>query len=248
MRTLAFGNVRVFSESDSRSVGIRACNLKTGSNPFELYLNKYFRFIPDFNFYESTKDDGREIRLSARWLWFSANIRVWSLPARENGTRFDDRDRLWGWCSVGNSIQCGFGRKRHHVDVPFVSFQSVRREVLSMDRSRTVWVDKKGLEDYTKRVAAEQANSATFGYRYEMLNGRVQLVKATVRVERHVVRRTWLPFRINKDAICVTFSSEVGPERGSWKGGVTGCGWTMKRGESAVQCLRRMERERRFER
>ena len=36
---------------------------------------------------------------------------------------------------------------------------------------------------------------------------------------------------------------EVGEQSGSWKGGVIGTGYTMKRGETAEMTLRRMEVE-----
>jgi len=44
----------------------------------------------------------------------------------------------------------------------------------------------------------------------------------------------------------VKFSDEVGERTGSWKGGVIGTGSEMRPGESPEQCLRRMERERKF--
>ena len=37
-----------------------------------------------------------------------------------------------------------------------------------------------------------------------------------------------------------------GERNGSWKGGVLGCGWDMLKGETPLDTLRRMERERRF--
>jgi hypothetical protein len=39
---------------------------------------------------------------------------------------------------------------------------------------------------------------------------------------------------------------EVGEEAGSWKGGVLGCGYTLLPNETPLQCLRRMEKERKF--
>jgi hypothetical protein len=49
-----------------------------------------------------------------------------------------------------------------------------------------------------------------------------------------------------RTSIEVGFDDEVGERTGSWKGGTIGCGYDMLPDESAVQCLRRMERERKF--
>jgi hypothetical protein len=46
--------------------------------------------------------------------------------------------------------------------------------------------------------------------------------------------------------IDVNFDKEVGKKKGSWKGGVTGCGYKMRKSESPLECLRRMEKERKF--
>jgi hypothetical protein len=41
-------------------------------------------------------------------------------------------------------------------------------------------------------------------------------------------------------------TGEVGERTGSWKGGTIGCGYTMLEGETPLQTLRRMEKERKF--
>lgn len=91
-----------------------------------------------------------------------------------------------------------------------------------------------------------------FPYTYTLRSGEVQNITATVTVEEREWRWRWFkwlpyPRQISK-TISVNFSEEVGEERGSWKGGTTGCGYSMLKGETAEQALRRMEKERRFER
>ena len=44
----------------------------------------------------------------------------------------------------------------------------------------------------------------------------------------------------------VNFSDEVGERSGSWKGGTLGCGYDLLKNETMEQCLRRMEKERKF--
>lgn len=90
-------------------------------------------------------------------------------------------------------------------------------------------------------------------YSYRLESGDLQIRAATVRVERRSLCWHGIPFRwlrwpsAVKTAIWVEFADEVGERTGSWKGGVMACGWGMLAGESPEACLRRMERERKFE-
>ncbi len=90
----------------------------------------------------------------------------------------------------------------------------------------------------------------TFDYAYTLRSGEVQHRKADVYVDRREWRRKfikWQPFFAKKrQSISFTFDDEVGEQTGSWKGGVLGCGYDMKRGETAEQCFRRMEREHKW--
>ena len=90
----------------------------------------------------------------------------------------------------------------------------------------------------------------TFPYTYVLKNGTVQKRTATVSVERRAWRPRafqWTPlFEKSRTSIDVTFDDEVGEKSGSWKGGCIGCGYEMEARETAEQCLRRMERERKF--
>jgi len=75
-------------------------------------------------------------------------------------------------------------------------------------------------------------------------------VNATISVEE----REWRPlgcmwtklFAKTRKSIVVSFSDEVGREKGSYKGGVLGCSYDMKPGETPYQCLKRMEGERKW--
>lgn len=94
-----------------------------------------------------------------------------------------------------------------------------------------------------KRLTPEE----THPYRYTLRDGTVQERTATIYVEARAWWRPWPPFYRPRRSINVDFSGEVGERTGSWKGGVLGCGYDMKRGETPLQTLRRMERERRFD-
>lgn len=83
-------------------------------------------------------------------------------------------------------------------------------------------------------------------YRYVLRSGEVQERMATIKVEQRRWTRWWLPWRKVSRYIDIEFSGEVGERSGSWKGGVLGCSYNMLPNELAVDCLRRMERERTF--
>lgn len=86
----------------------------------------------------------------------------------------------------------------------------------------------------------------TAPYRYKLRSGKVQRRTATFRVIEQEWRRWWLPYKMVWRGIDVQFDEEVGERSGSWKGGTVGCGYELLPGETPVQCLRRMERERKF--
>lgn len=93
--------------------------------------------------------------------------------------------------------------------------------------------------------------TAQYPYAYRLKSGEVQRVTATVKVEEREWRpwlTMWCPiFRKISRTIAVDFSGEVGERAGSWKGGTVGCGYELlSYYESPLECLRRMERERKF--
>lgn len=99
----------------------------------------------------------------------------------------------------------------------------------------------------------EIIKNETFPYKYVCDSGTVQDdINATIKTTEMEWRQRWLKwtklFAKVSRSIDVSFDNEVGSERGSWKGGTIGCSYTLKVGETPYDCLKRMERERRFER
>lgn len=114
-------------------------------------------------------------------------------------------------------------------------------------------------ETYKKRLPWKEAQQIkeklgiweeTYPYKYVLKSGEVQERTATVTVDEMEWRFRWfkwLPlFRKIRKSISIRFSGEVGEETGSWKGGTTGCGYDLLPNETPEQCLRRMEKERKF--
>lgn len=232
-----------------RSIGIRSSNRKTFNQTFEASLSRYWALL-DFHIYEAGREaGGNEYRLSFRLLWLTLNIHLCN--GKRRGGEAEQESKRWGWyCMDRRSIILNWARRSKTFDFPIVSLIFQRHEILSMSRNRIVYVVPRCgvLSEWEDRKEIVAQHSAQFPYRYECLNGEIQDVIATINVERRVWRRKWTPFKHVSESIDVHFSEEVGPERGSWKGGCIGCGHTLKPKETAIQCLRRMERERRFER
>lgn len=121
--------------------------------------------------------------------------------------------------------------------VPFVGSWEEKREGRELDHRG------QPLKEPDGRLIEE------FPYRYVLRSGEVQERTARVSVERR--RRKlkwlrWLPFARTSHSIDVAFSDEVGERTGSWKGGTVGCGYTLREGETARECLYRMQEERKF--
>jgi hypothetical protein len=91
----------------------------------------------------------------------------------------------------------------------------------------------------------------THPYSYVLNSGEVQNVNATIKVEEREWRLHWfhwLPISKKRKIIDVEFDNEVGEGIYSWKGGTIGCDYEMKPKESPFECLKRMEKERKFTR
>lgn len=69
-------------------------------------------------------------------------------------------------------------------------------------------------------------------------------------VESREWRPKWLTwtkrFAVKREYIEISFKQEVGKGKGSWKGGCIGCSYNLLPGETPEECIRRMEKERKF--
>ena len=129
-------------------------------------------------------------------------------------------------------------------------WQHVRHDILIQDKTWRRVSERFGPGDEDAPWNWTDKYQEQHPYTYTLKNGKVQNVTATIGVEEREWRWrwfTWLPWprKIHR-TIEVKFSDEVGERSGSWKGGCVGCGYDMKSGESPLECLRRMEKERVF--
>lgn len=132
----------------------------------------------------------------------------------------------------------------------------------SYDHCEIEFINKEGVfvrelkGDWKVCNAYKEANQKeeVYPYKYTLRSGEIQERTATVTANRYTHWQRWFglgkyklsPKRV-RTSIWITFSDEVGEATGSWKGGTTGCGYGLLPKETMEQCLRRMERERRFD-
>lgn len=150
----------------------------------------------------------------------------------------------WGLSTCDNSVHVSWGHRSKCFDVPWSTWVRVSQEVRRADGS---WVPYVGIWERGKQQDGRHVE--THSYRYMLQSGEVQERTATIYVERE--RRKLkllrlLPFARTTHYIEVQFSDEVGERSGSWKGGTIGCAYEMRPDETPRECLKRMERDRKF--
>lgn len=164
---------------------------------------------------------------------------IWFYPLN-NVNEYRSTDRWW--------------QKNHSYYFPWtLDWHST--ELLAQDCNTVVWCEQHGhrlkLKGYEEQQAKQKSVSETVPYRYVRKSGEVQERLATYYVERREWRARWWPLIRRKKirtSLAVNFSDEVGEGTGSWKGGCTGCGTDLSPNETPLDALRRMERERKFDR
>lgn len=170
-----------------------------------------------------------------------------------------DREPAYGFYTIDQSIVFRWGKFYKSWQFPFVSLNWERTQVLDNDAGKVLWeesveskkIDKEVGVDWFKRHDEKEeiinTVAQTYDYQYVLKSGKIQKRKATIWVERMIWGRKWAPFlKYVKTYVDVKFNEEVGERTGSWKGGCLQCSTELKRGESPLSALKRMEKERRF--
>lgn len=158
-------------------------------------------------------------------------------------------------CSDG---QTSFGVVFYHVDSGFPTevwirgwksfdfpwaFNFWKREVLHKSGWRK---EERGDDFWDKEKWKNDIVLESHPYTYTLKSGEKQERIATIYQEKRYWRRWFNLHTKCKHFIEIEFSDEVGERSGSWKGGCIGCGYEVRKGETALECLRRMEKERTF--
>ncbi len=156
--------------------------------------------------------------------------------------------------TVPDSVHFGWGDKTRLFYMPW-SWEHYRTSYLLPDgQSWAHFIDKKmkhlkGIERLDLQNSTERWKEV-HSYQYTLNSGEVQDRIATIEVSESEFRRRWLMwcplFARVKRWMDFEFSQEVGERSGSWKGGCIASSYELKDGETPLQCLRRMEKERTF--
>lgn len=199
-------------------------------------------------------DDRGHFTLHIHLIWPNIYLRLPFLPRRAPK---DDMLDSWGFSLSSDSwsdIHLNWGARTKIVHMPW-ALEFYRKSVLAKDGT---WLHDMaparlgGLRNWQEFCDEVEASGhrETHPYTYTLRNGTVQERTATITVEEYEWRRRWLQWskmlRLVRRSINVEFSDEVGERTGSWKGGTIGCSYEMKPGETPLDTLRRMEREREF--
>lgn len=140
---------------------------------------------------------------------------------------------------IPNHIWIRKGFKGSTINFPWAK-KFWKREVFTKDgwvQGEDFWDEDKWKNKIVKEI---------YPYNYTLKSGNIQKRTAEIYQEKRYWRN-W--FKLNtycRKIIEVTFNDEVGERSGSWKGGTIGCGYEMKKGETPLDTLRRMEKERKF--
>jgi hypothetical protein len=197
-------------------------------------------------------DEDRDWSLHLHVGWPNIYLKLPFMPRRSTRDQMMDQ---WGFSFERDCIHLNWGEHTKIVHMPWALdwhrtsilmkdgqwwHETRRKPAPQVGVGRDGWVSHSDLPRWSK----------TLPYRYLLRSGEWQERTATIGVEEREWRRRawrWLPmFRKISRSIHVEFSDEVGERSGSWKGGTIGCGYELLRDETPEECLRRMERDRKF--
>jgi len=216
------------------------------------YLVFYFRWGFDISFEICGYFDDRP-RINLDLFFFNLTL---ILPFHNKGWESECDCPKWGisyhsnmiWIHLGGKGNMNGGSKWYTIHMPW-DRTWVRTSMLKKDGT---WEDetRKNKKNIHRSEWDDQWYTEFHPYTYILKSGEVQNRTARVRVSEREWRMRWLVnvplFRKIRRTIDVEFDDEVGERSGSWKGGTIGCGYDLKPNEDLIECLRRMEKERKF--
>jgi hypothetical protein len=220
-----------------------------------IYESKYviFYFTPGFDIsFEICGYFDNRPRINLELFFFSLTL---IFPFRNKWTDECDPPK-WGiayhnetlWINRGGKGN-GHGRNKWWSFYSPFSLQWIKTSALRKDGT---WEHetKKDRKDLYRDEWRDVLWNETHPYIYTLKSGEIQNRQATIEVREREWRWhwfKWLPLtKTISKTIEIKFDDEIGEETGSWKGGVTGCGYILLPNETPLECLRRMEIERKF--
>lgn len=189
-------------------------------------------------------------RINLDLIFFNLTI---ILPFRNKWTDECDSPK-WGmaihnntfWLYKGGKGNMNGGNNWWTWNIPFITKEWVRTSILLKDHTWEHETPGLSKSFYNQEWKDSQAS---WEYNYtDSYDGEV--IPTTI----YVVEREWRPkwltwtrlFSETNKIIDVHFSKECGNRKGNWKGGTLGCSYKILPGETPLDCLKRMEKERKF--
>jgi hypothetical protein len=217
---------------------------------YNMYKTNWIEFTPKFSHFSLTYDvagyfDERPL-IHACLGW--GNLFV-HLPIKTG--RIECESPRYGVYYLDQNLVFCLGKKNKFFPMPW-SLHWVRTSALRKDCVGWEHETRGNKKNFWNKKWENVLWIEKYPFKYVKKNGEVQNRIATVKVEEKEWRWrcfTWFNFpkKISR-TIIVNFDGEIGEGAGTWKGGVVGCGYEIKDGETPLDCLRRMEREREFNR
>jgi len=188
---------------------------------------------------------------------------VFKMPWKSKRFPYGDCDApTWGiqihdntlWIMKGGEGNMNGGGKWWTWDIPYFTKVHVRHDVEcdigedGVPDIRMISYDKLNhRKDYLPLEQNEYVNKHHYVYT-DSYDGKK--VNATYWVEEREWRPKWFlkvdKWKQVKRYIEIVFDKGVGSEKESWKGGVIGCSYDLLPGETPEECIKRMEREKKF--
>lgn len=150
------------------------------------------------------------------------------------------------WIYKGGKGNGKGGNKWWTWDIPFFTKEWFRTSVLLKDDT---WEHEtpKIRKNFYETEWKQKQKSWTYDYT-DSYDGAV--IPTTIYVHEREWRPKWLMwtklFAFTRRTIDIDFSKECGKRKGSWKGGTIGCSYELLPNEEPLDCLKRMEKERKF--
>ena len=179
--------------------------------------------------------------------WHSIIILPWICEDKDAGWR---EEKKYGVSIHGNTVFWHWGYDLKGWDIPFVSYGTAVRwdryvGPKEFDDRRSNWETHPHKTRYTGGCEAPTIWACNYTDPYDGM-----IVPCKFWVEEMEWRPKWLKwtklFAKKRRFIEVEFSAEMGPRKGSWKGGTIGCGFKMLPGECPTETMARMQREYTF--
>ena len=189
---------------------------------------------------------------------------VFKMPWKSKRFPYGDCDApQWGiaihdntfWIYRGGDGNLGGGSKWWTWNLPFFTWEHIRRDVqCDLGDGKLTMVPECKLERHIDdKYIPLKENEFVYKHHYDYVDSYDgEVIPCTYWVEEREWRRKWFKwcnlkwFKSINRYIEIEFDGEVGKEKGSWKGGCIGCSYNILPGETPEECIKRMEKERKF--